>query len=74
MGTAIWYSAQNKLIYLNLFLLLFAIILSSLSPSDLFPAFVRENYIKPYALKALPVVLIWFKIVYDMLTMKNIKN
>ncbi len=74
MGIAIWYSAQNKLLYLNLFLLLFAIILSSLSPSDLFPAFVRENYIKPYALKALPVVLIWFKIVNDMLTMKNIKN
>lgn len=39
-----------------------------MSPSDLFPAFIRKNYVQPYALKALPCVLIWFKLVYEMMT------
>lgn len=34
----------------------------------LFPAFIRKNYVQPYALKALPCVLIWFKLVYEMMT------
>jgi hypothetical protein len=35
------------------------------SPSDLFPKYIRLNYVQPYKLKALPCVLIWFKIVYE---------
>lgn len=43
-------------------------LLRQYSPSDLFPAFIRKNYVQPYALKALPCVLIWFKLVYEMMT------
>jgi len=75
-GVAIWFmiqpSPRNKGI---IFLFLFAFILTSLSPSDLFPRFIRNNYIRPYSLKALPCVLIWFSIIYQMLTIdfKNFK-
>ncbi len=75
-GVAIWFMIQpspgNKGI---IFLFLFAFILTSLSPSDLFPKFIRNNYIRPYSLKALPCVLIWFSIIYQMLTIdfKNFK-
>jgi hypothetical protein len=48
--------------------MVFVFILSSLSPSDLFPAFLRKQYVQPYALKALPVVLVWFQLCYEMLT------
>lgn len=48
--------------------MVFAFILTSMSPSDLFPAFIRKNYVQPYALKALPCVLVWFKLVYEMAT------
>ena len=68
-GVAIWFmiqpSPKNKWI---LFLFVFAFILTSMSPSDLFPQFIRNEYIKPYSLKALPCVLIWFTIIYQMLT------
>lgn len=47
-------------------LMAFAFLLSSMSPSDLFPRFVREEWVKPYALKALPVALIWLKLVWEM--------
>lgn len=70
-GVAIWFVIQPKPISkLYLFLFIFALILTSFSPSDLMPRFIKENYINPYALKALPCVLIWFVIIYEMLTKK----
>jgi hypothetical protein len=39
-----------------------------MSPSDLFPREVWRQLIKPYSLKALPVAIIWFKLIYEMLT------
>jgi len=39
-------------------LIIFALIITSFSPSDLFPQFIRENYIKQYSLKALPCLII----------------
>ena len=71
VGVAIWFVIQPKPIsklYIGLFI--FALILTSLSPSDLIPKFIKDNYIRPYALKALPCVLIWFAIVYEMLKNK----
>ena len=71
VGVAIWFVIQPKPIsnlYIGLFI--FALILTSLSPSDLIPKYLKDNYIRPYALKALPCVLIWFAIVYEMLKNK----
>lgn len=68
-GVAIWFMIQPSPKSKGIILLfLFAFILTSMSPSDLFPRFIRNTYIKPYSLKALPCVLIWFTIVYQMLT------
>ncbi|WP_240755200.1 glycosyltransferase family 87 protein [Pedobacter sp. SYP-B3415] len=61
VGVAIWFTLVPKNPY-TISLLIFAILLTSFSPSDLFPRFVREEYVKPYALKALPCILIWFDI------------
>ena len=49
-------------------LMVFVFVLSSLSPSDLFPAYLRKEWVQPYALKALPVTLVWFKLCYEMIT------
>lgn len=68
IGVAIWYVAVPwKRSRWDVALMIFAFILTSMSPSDLFPRFIRKTYVQPYALKALPVVLIWFKLVYEML-------
>lgn len=69
IGIVIWYTAapwqRNGW---DIFLLVFAFILSSMSPSDLFPAYLRKEFVHPYALKALPVTVIWLKLCYEMLT------
>ena len=71
VGVAIWFVIQPKPnSKLNIGLFILALILTSFSPSDLIPEYLKANYIRPFALKALPCVLIWGVIVYEMLTRK----
>jgi len=68
-GVALWYINIDKpVVWFDTALLLFAFVLTSLSPSDLFPRYIRVNYVEPYALKALPCFIIWIKIIYETLT------
>ncbi len=68
-GIAVWYFAQpHKHKIFNTSLLIFAIVFTVLSPTDIFPKVLRENLVIPYVLKALPCIFIWFKIIYDLLT------
>lgn len=69
MGVAIWYvTAPWKRNKWDIALMVFAFILTSMSPSDLFPEYLRKTFVQPYALKALPCVLIWLKLCYEMIT------
>jgi hypothetical protein len=66
VGVVIWYAvAPWKRTGWEVFLLIFVFVLSSLSPSDLFPAYIRKNFVQPYALKALPCAIVWFQLVYE---------
>ena len=69
VGIAIWFVLVEKS-NLNLFLFIFAMILTSFSPTDIFPKFLREQYVKPYALKVLPCIFIWIDITYRLLIHK----
>lgn len=66
-GVAIWYTTSPwKRNRWDIALMVFAFIITSMSPSDLFPKQIWRELIKPYSLKALPVVLIWFKLTYEL--------
>lgn len=68
-GVGIWFMNLNRPITgWEKFLLIFAIILTSFSPSDLFPRYIRMTYVIPYKLKSLPCLIIWLKIIYETLT------
>ncbi|WP_460948285.1 glycosyltransferase family 87 protein [Spirosoma daeguense] len=47
-------------------LLISCFVLTVMSPSDLFPSFIRSQLVIPYGLKALPCVLIWFRVIHLM--------
>lgn len=69
IGIVIWYTAAPwHRTRWDIALMIFAFVLSSLSPSDLFPAYLRKEWVQPYALKALPITLIWLKLCYEMYT------
>jgi len=70
-GVGIWFmNLDRPVTWFEIGLFVFALILTSLSPSDLFPRYFRKHYVEPYKLKALPCVLIWLKIIYETITRK----
>lgn len=66
-GVVLWwfYAPQTGL---DRCLLISCFILTVLSPSDFFPTGLRQQFTQPYALKALPCVLIWLRVLYLMHT------
>ncbi|MDY0906870.1 glycosyltransferase family 87 protein [Pedobacter sp. CFBP9032] len=66
-GVAIWFIVQQdpKRTWI-IALFIFAFVLTSLSPTDILPRAVKD-FIRLYSLKALPCVIIWITIVYQML-------
>jgi hypothetical protein len=68
-GVVIWYFSQEPKPE-NLVLLVLAIIFTQLAPTDIFPRFIRKNYFQPYVVKVVPCILIWTKLIYDMVLVK----
>ena len=67
VGVAIWYTAAPwKRSKWDIALMVYVFIFCTMAHSDLVPRFVREEYMKPYGLKALPVVIVWLKLCYEM--------
>ena len=67
-GIAIWYTAAPwKRSKWDIALMVFAFIVTSMTPSDLFPKVLWREVIKPYSLKALPTTIIWLKLTYELL-------
>ncbi|RZK67583.1 MAG: DUF2029 domain-containing protein [Pedobacter sp.] len=66
-GVAIWFVLQRgpKNSW-TIALFIFAFILTSLSPTDIFPRAAKE-FIRLYSLKALPCVIIWLIVIYQMM-------
>lgn len=64
-GVMLWwfYCPQSVL---DRVLLISCLVFTVFSPSDIFPVYLRDRFVLPYALKALPCVLIWFRIIYLM--------
>lgn len=69
-GIAIWYITSQRTTLRNIIMIL-AFLLVALSPTDLFPQYVRLHFIQPYSLKALMPVIIWMMITWDLMVKKN---
>lgn len=69
-GCAIWYFSQ-KPTKVNTVLITSAFVIVSLFSTDLMPADIRNTYIYPYYLRTIPVLLIWVKLIFDMLNSKT---
>lgn len=66
-GAALWYFQKEKPTRPETGMMLLLFVLTILSPTDLFPRYLRNEFVVPYALKALPCVIVYFKIFGDMI-------
>ena len=73
-GVMIWFFLQKERSPLIIALLVFVIIFTCFSTSDLFPKNIRLNYIKKYSLKAVPCIIVWLRVIYELLTKDFEKN
>lgn len=68
-GVALWYvTSPWKRSRVDVWLLVFAIVVASFGTSDLMPSVIRKGLIRPYSLKALPVLIIWLKLIWELTT------
>ncbi len=69
-GVALWYCVSKQKRWETVFLwVTFALV--SLSPTDIFPRFVREHLVQPYVLKAVPCIVLWGWISWKILAPKK---
>ena len=69
-GIFLWFFSVEKSL-LNRILLGCVVVFTSLSCTDLFPPSIRENLFEPYVIKVVPCILVWCKIIYDLLRKKD---
>ncbi|RWY50092.1 glycosyltransferase family 87 protein [Mucilaginibacter gilvus] len=70
-GVAVWFmSAPQPLTKWQIALFVFALYFGSLSRTDIFPGYIKNNFMVPYALKALPCLLVWLAVITEMLVKK----
>jgi hypothetical protein len=63
-GAAVWFTVNSD-DKLNKVLMVLAVLLTSLSSTELFPRSIRSEWIYPYVVKVFPLILIWMKLQYD---------
>ncbi|MBK5286728.1 MAG: DUF2029 domain-containing protein [Bacteroidia bacterium] len=64
-GIVIWFYSQEQSKGNNV-MMITAFVAISLLSTDLFPRVVRREFLEPYVIKAVPCIVIWIKIIYDM--------
>ncbi len=67
-GVMIWFLMQKRFSKLDIGLLIFVMIFTCFAFSDLFPKSIKENVFVKYSTKAVPCILVWFRVIYELLT------
>ncbi len=65
-GAALWFLLSKKTTF-DIVLIVLALIFTSLSPTDIFPKMVRSGFFVPFAIKVIPMILIWIKINWELI-------
>ena len=69
LGVSIWFFSGKRSV-LDISLLVLCLLFTQLSATDIFPREWRNGFFLSHAIKAIPCVLIWIRIVAEMLLMK----
>jgi hypothetical protein len=68
-GAAIWYAVSPKS-KVNQVLLVLLFVACILTPTDIYPEWIRKEYFMPLKIRVVPCILIWVKLFYELLSYK----
>ncbi len=69
-GAGIWFFSTPVTLWHRI-LLLVVFIFTCLSPTDIFPPYLRQHFFIPYTIKAIPCILLWCVIFIELMRLKN---
>jgi membrane protein YdbS with pleckstrin-like domain len=69
-GVALWYFSAQRQLWRSI-LLAIVFVFTCMSPTDIFPAFIRFHIFVPYTIKAVPCIVLRFVILYRLMTTKK---
>jgi len=69
-GAAIWYISMERAKW-HQWLMILLFVFTCLSPTEVFPRFIREEFLKPYHIKAIPCIIVWVVCMDELFTWKN---
>ncbi len=72
-GAAIWYITLDRLKW-HQWLMIVLFIFTCLSPTEIFPKPIRDNFLKPYHIKAIPCIIVWAVCMFELFTWKKINT
>ena len=67
-GVVLWFLLQKKYTKWDIGLLIFVMIFTCFAFSDLFPKWIKEEVFIKYSTKAIPCIIVWFRVIYELLT------
>ncbi len=67
VGAAVWYWQKERQQCWETALLIGVFVFASITPTDLVPHDLRQNWIQPYVLKAVPCIVLWVVILKEIL-------
>jgi hypothetical protein len=69
-GAGIWYFCRPRQLWRSV-LLGVVFVFTCLSPTDIFPPFMRTHFFIPYAIKAIPCIALWCVILMELMWLKQ---
>jgi len=70
-GVALWYLYGPKKKWRK-FLLILVFVFTCLSPTEIFPRFIRDQVFNPLHIKTIPVIVAWFVCIFELLSWKSV--
>lgn len=70
-GVGIWLMLQKRPLSKYVIFLVSLVIFSFYTTSDLCPWVIRNDFVRFYALKSFPYLMVWFTMIYQLLTFKG---
>ncbi len=67
VGAAIWYISLERAKWHH-WLMIFLFVFTCLSPTEVFPRYIRDNFLKPYHIKAIPCIIVWAVCMIELFT------
>jgi hypothetical protein len=73
-GAMIWiFMQEDPFSRKNIILIVLLVLVTGLGPTDVFPKYIRHEFINKYVMKAWPCIAVWLMITYELLV-KNFEH